>query len=202
MRWNDFYEHTDCIQQNTSIILSLVQTTRKIVCVARDGVTHAPKISGQKVLYVVLAANTAKRAKGIVREETTKNGARAWARFRRDSGATSFIEVFQHSWPSEKPFEDVWREWVIKVSNLQQGSLNSQTIEQLTRHGQPQLENHLRLRAPMAMVRHSDTGRKISIHNQSPTVTTTNGHQRCVDRRKVPELWTPDTSKERLLVQK
>ena len=41
------------------------------------------------------------------------------------------------------------------------------------------------------MARHSDSGRKISLHNLSSTVTTTNGHQRCVDRRKVPELWKP-----------
>ena len=51
-------------------------------------------------------------------------------------------------------FEDVWREWVKQVSKLPQGSLSSQAIEQLTisglsRHGQPELENHLRLRAPM-----------------------------------------------------
>ena len=75
--------------------------------------------------------------------------------FGRNSGATSFAEVFQHKWPREKPFEDVWREWAKEVSKLPQGSLTSQAIEQLTmselsRHGQPELENHLRLRAPMA----------------------------------------------------
>ena len=120
--------------------------------------TEAPRISGQKVLDAVRAANTAGRVKVIVREDATKNGAWAWARLRerfgRDSGATSFTEVFQYSWPSEKPFEDVWREWVKKVPKLPQGSLSSQAIEQLTirglsRRGQPELENHLRLRAPM-----------------------------------------------------
>ena len=50
----------------------------------------------------------------------------------------------------ETPFEDVWREWVKTVSKLPQGSLSSQAIEQLTisglsRHGQPELENHLRV---------------------------------------------------------
>ena len=35
----------------------------------------------------------------------------------------------------EKPFEYVWREWVQKVSNLPQGSLSSQAIEQLTLTG-------------------------------------------------------------------
>ena len=49
----------------------------------------------------------------------------------------------------------MWCEWVKKVSKPLQGSLSSQAIEQLTisglsRHGQPGLENHLRLRAPMA----------------------------------------------------
>ena len=109
------------------------------------------------MLLAVLAANTAGRAKVIVREDATKNGAWAWGclreRFGRDSGATSFTEVLQYSWPSEKPFDEVWREWVKKVSKLPQGSLSSQAIEQLSisglsRHGQPELENHLR--APMA----------------------------------------------------
>ena len=73
-----------------------------------------------------------------------------WSRL----GATSFTEVCQYCWPNEKPFEDAWREWV-KVSKLPQGSLSSQAIEQLTiselsRHGLPKLENHSRLRAPMA----------------------------------------------------
>ena len=95
-------------------------------------------------MYKVLAANTAGGAKVIVREDATKNGAWAWARLRerfgRDSGATSFTEVIQCSWPSEKPFEDVWREWVSKGSKLPQGSLSSQAIEQrtisgLSRHG-------------------------------------------------------------------
>ena len=62
---------------------------------------------------------------------------------------------FEYSWPSEKPPEDVWREWVKKGSKLPQGSLSPQAIEQLTisglsRHGQPVLENILRLKAPMA----------------------------------------------------
>ena len=44
------------------------------------------------------------------------------------------------------------------------------------------------------MARHSDSGRKTSLHNLSSTVTTTNGNQRYVDRCKVPELRKPDTS--------
>ena len=62
--------------------------------VAVEVVTEAQRISGQKVLYAVLAANTAGRAKAIVREDATKNGARAWARLRerfgRDSGDDEF----------------------------------------------------------------------------------------------------------------
>ena len=124
----------------------------------------------------------------------------------RDLEATCFTEVFQYSWLSEKPFEDVWREWVKKVSKLPQGSLSSRVIEQLTmsglsRHGKAELENHLRFRAPMAWQHIQSQGEKISLHNLSSTVTTTNGHQRSVDRCKVPKLWKPDTSKERVLVQ-
>ena len=55
------------------------------------------------MLYAVLAANPARQARKIVREDNTKNGAWAWAklreRFGRDSGATSFTEVFQYVWP-------------------------------------------------------------------------------------------------------
>ena len=85
-------------------------------------------------------------------KDNRKDGAWVWARLRerfgRDSGATSFTEVFQYR-PREKPFEDVWREWVKMVSKLPQGSLSSQAIEQLTtseesRHGQQELENNLR----------------------------------------------------------
>ena len=129
-------------------------------------------------------------------------------RFGRESGATSFTEVFQNSWPKQKPFEDVWREWVKKVSKLPQGSLSSQAIEQLTiselsRHGQPEPENHLRLRAPIAWQDiQSQVEKKKNLHNLSSTVTTTNGHQRCIDKCKVPELWKPDTSKKRLLVSR
>ena len=43
--------------------------------VAVEIVTEAPAISGQKALYAVLAADTAGRAKVIVREDATKNGA-------------------------------------------------------------------------------------------------------------------------------
>ena len=61
-------------------------------------VTEAPRISGQMVLYAVLAASTAGRAEVIVREDATENGAlasdRLPERFGRDSGATSFTEKF------------------------------------------------------------------------------------------------------------
>ena len=131
-----------------SVMLDILAGTKNKTAaeVAAEVVTEAPNVSGQKVLYAVLAANNAGRARMIVREDNTKNGAWAWARLRerfgRDSGATSFTEVFQYSWPSEKPFEDVWRDWVKKVSKLPPGSLSSQAIEQqtisgLSRHGQP-----------------------------------------------------------------
>ena len=118
-----------------SVMLDILAGTKNKTAaeVAVQIVTEAPRTSGQKVLYAVLAANTAGRANVVVREDATKNGAWAWSRLRerfgRDSGVTSFTEVFQHSWPSEKPFEDVWREWVKKVLKLPQGSLSSQAIE-------------------------------------------------------------------------
>ena len=74
--------------------------------VAVEIATDAQMLRGLRVLHTVLAANTAGRAKVIVREDTTKNGAWAWAKlhekFGRDSGATSFTEVFQYSWPRER----------------------------------------------------------------------------------------------------
>ena len=143
-----------------SVMLEILAITKnKTAEVATEVVIDASLLSGQRVLYAVLAANTAGRANVIVREDNTKNEAWAWARLRerfgRDLGAMSFTEVFHYSWPSENPFEDVRRKWVKKVSKLPQGSLSSQAIEQLTisgmsRHGQRELENHLRLRAPMA----------------------------------------------------
>ena len=188
-----------------SVMLDILAGSKKKTAaeVVAEVVTDAAKVSGPKVLYAVLAANTAGRARMIVREDNTKNGVWAWARLRerfgRESGATSFTEVFQYGWPSEKPFEDVWRDWVKKVSKLPSGSLSSQAIEQLTisgltRHGQPELQNHLRLRAPLAWQDIQTQVEKISLHNLSSTLTTTNGHQCCVDRCKMPELWNPDAS--------
>ena len=132
----------------------------------------------------------------IVREDNTKIGAWASAklreRFGRDSGATSFTEVFQYSWLSEGPFADVWRDWVKKVSKLPPGSLSSRAFERLTisglsRHGQPELENHLRLRAPMARQDIQTQVENISSDNLSSTVNTTNRHQCCVDKLYKPK---------------
>ena len=144
--------------------------------VAAVVVTDATR-NGQSVLYAVLAAITAGRARVIVREDNTKNGAWAWSRLRerfgRVIGATSFTELFQF-----QLFQYVWREWVNKVSKLPQGSLISQAIEQLTisgmaRHGQPELEVHLRLRAPMAWQDIQTQVEKIS-----PQSTSNNHHNR------------------------
>ena len=202
-------------ERNTaSVMLDILAGTKNGTAaeVAAEVVTDPAKVSGQKVLYAVLAANTAGRARMTVREDNTKNGAWAWARLRerfgRDSGATSFKEVFQYGWPSEKPFEDVWRDWVKKVSKLPSGSPSSQAIEQLTisglsRHDQPGLENHLNLRAPLAW-QDIQTQVEKYLHNLPSTVTTTNGHLCCVDRCKMPELWKPNTSEKEkgLLVQR
>ena len=169
-------------------------------------VTEDPtRINGKRLLREVLAANAAGRTKVIVREDTTKNG--SWActtlreRFGRDSGATSFKEVFQYSWPRKKPFEDVWRECVKKVSKLPQGSLSSQAIGQLTisglsRHGQPELENPSEVTSTDGMTRRPETGRKMSVHHLPPTATTTNGRSvmtglRCQSTRS-QTLWRKD----------
>ena len=84
-----------------SVMLDILAGTKNRTAaeVAGEVVTDPAKVSGQNVLYAVLAANTAGRARKTVREDNTKDGARAWARLRerfgRDSGATSFTEVFQ-----------------------------------------------------------------------------------------------------------
>ena len=91
-------------------------------------VTEAPKISGRKVLYAVLAANTAVRAKVIVREENTKNG-----------GSEKGLVETRVRRVSQKCFNTVgrarsrsktWREWVKKVSKLPQGSLKMRLSNQ------------------------------------------------------------------------
>ena len=123
-------------------------------------VTDQARLSGLKEAFVVLAANTAGRARATVREDTcTRDGAWASARlrgrFNKNTGATCFNEVFQCSWSVEGTtfFEDVWRDWAKKVSALSAGSLRAQALGQLTmsglaRNGQADLEDHLRLRAP------------------------------------------------------
>ena len=72
----------------------------------------------------------------------------AWARlrerFEKESGATSFTEVFQYTWPKDKPLEDVWR-LSRKFRKLHNCSLSQHAIEHLAnsglqRHGQPEPE--------------------------------------------------------------
>ena len=48
----------------------------------------------------------------------------------------------------DKPFEDVWREWVKRVTKLPQQALNDKALDQLTinglqKAGQTELESHL-----------------------------------------------------------
>ena len=100
----------------------------------------------------MLTANTTGRAKAGVRENIgTGNGACAWTRLRerfgKNTGAMCFNEVFQYSWSKDKRVEDVWREWVKKVSKLPTRSVSAQD-----------LENHLRLRAPLSVAKRSNTG--------------------------------------------
>ena len=123
-----------------SVMLDILAGTKNKTAaeVAVEFVTEAPRISGPKVLYAVLAASTAGRAKVIVRED-----AWAWARLRERFGRTRERRVSQKCFNTvgrARSREDVWREWVKKVSKLPHGSLRSQAIEQLTfsgmsRHG-------------------------------------------------------------------
>ena len=125
-------------------------------------VTDQERLSGLKEAFVVLAANTAGRARATPQEDAgTRNDAWAWARlrgrFNKNTGATCFNEVFQCSWSVEGTtfFEDVWRDWAKKVSTLSAGSLwrtrsRELTISGLARHDQAHLENHLRLRATLS----------------------------------------------------
>ena len=58
-------------RNSASVMLDILARTKNKTAaeVAVEVVTEAPRISGQKVLYAVLAANTAGRAKVIVRED-------------------------------------------------------------------------------------------------------------------------------------
>ena len=107
-----------------SVMLDILACTKSKTAaeVAVEIVTDAPKLSGQEVLYGVLAANIARRAKVIVREDDTKNGSWAWARLRERFGQTRVRRVSQKCFNTG--VEDVWREWVKKVSKRPQGSLS------------------------------------------------------------------------------
>ena len=80
--------------------------------------TDQARSSGLKVLFAALAANTSGRALAMRLGQTTTEG----------FANTEANEVLQHSWPNDKPFEDVWRDWVKKVSNLPTGSLSAQAL--------------------------------------------------------------------------
>ena len=62
-----------------SVMLDILAGTKDSAAaeVAAEIVTDVAKVSGEKVLHAVLAANTAGRAIMIVHEDNTKNG--AWA---------------------------------------------------------------------------------------------------------------------------
>ena len=90
------------------------------------------RVSGLKVLC------DAGRAKVIVREDTTKNRAwglgqaarEVWSRHGCDE---SYRSVSIKLAEREKPFEDVWRDWVKKVSKLPQAqAIQQQTISGLS----------------------------------------------------------------------
>ena len=74
-----------------SVMLEMTANTKhKTAAEVAEAVTTDPsRLSGQKLLCAVLAANTVGGAKVIVREDTTKNGAWAWAKRRERFGAAS-----------------------------------------------------------------------------------------------------------------
>ena len=82
-----------------SVMLDILASTKNKTAaeVAAEVVKEARKVSGQKVLYEVLAANAAQTSQCV--KTKRKKGAWAWAslreRFGRDTSATSFTEVFQ-----------------------------------------------------------------------------------------------------------
>ena len=169
--------------------------------VAAEVVTVAPNVSGQKVLYAVLAANNAGRARMIVREDNTKNGAWAWARLRERFGRDEFHRGVSIQLAERKAVRR-------RVARLGQESLEASTrVTELTSDRATDDQRVVttwparaceppEVESSDGMGRHSDSGRKISLHNLSSTATTTNGQQCCVDRCKMPELWKPNTSKK------
>ena len=132
-----------------SVMLDILAGTKNKTAaeVAVEVVTEAPRISGQKVLYGVLAANTARRATVIVREDATKNVAWAWAklrgrRFGRDSGERRVSQKCVSTVGRTRSRSKTRGASGSRSPKLPQGSLSSQAIEQLTisglsRHGQP-----------------------------------------------------------------
>ena len=98
-------------------------------------------------------------ARDIVKDcQIVRNGVRVWVRLRdrfgKTTGATSFTQVFSYPWARDKPFEDLWREWVRLVSRLPRGSLGGGAFQALAIQGvhqakQSALEAHLRLNSPM-----------------------------------------------------
>ena len=125
-------------------------------------VTDQARLSGLKEAFVVLAANTAGRARATPQEDAgTRNDAWAWARlrgrFNKNTGATCFNEVFQCSWSVEGT--TFFRRCVARLGQegldtlrriLARTNSGELTISGLARHDQAHLENHLRLRATLS----------------------------------------------------
>ena len=154
---------------------------------------------------------SAGRAKMIVGEDTTKNGAWAGPDCARGSAELwsnkASLRCSSTLGPREKPCEDVWeggRQESLETSA--RGSLDPQAIEQVTisgssRQGQPEHGNHLRLRALASDDVQAQVEKYLStIHHQQSR--TPRGTSASVDGRKVAELRKLDRSAKGLLIQR
>ena len=79
----------------------------------------------------------------------------ATRKYGTNTGAPCCKELLQYTWPQDKPFEDVWHDWIQVVQKLPCGALSAQTVEQLTTsglvgHGQIDLGSHVTIRAPLS----------------------------------------------------
>ena len=100
-----------------SVMLDILARTKNKIAawVAVEVLTEPPRIIGQTVLYAVSAANTAGRAKVIVREDATKNGARAWARLRERFWSRLWCDEFHRSVPIRLAEREAVRRRVARV---------------------------------------------------------------------------------------
>ena len=97
--------------------------------VAAEVVTDATK-NGQRVLHVVLAANTAGRAEVIVREDSTKNGAWGLGQAARKVWSRLGCDEFHRSVPTQLAEREAVRRRVVRLG--QEGLEASTKVAEFT----------------------------------------------------------------------